>query len=144
MDPKQKIEELERKRAERLSELDSKETEQRVTDLEGREAVEEQHGLVAAVSVARYVPGFPTCAYVRTPTSLEYKRYVEQIGKAVEKKSTKSQRDASELLAKSCWVYPETSEAKTAMLDRFPGLLTPIGMAAAALAEGKAEDEGKG
>jgi hypothetical protein len=30
------------------------------------------------------------------------------------------------------------------MLDAFPGLITPLQNAAAALAEGKSEDEGKG
>ena len=144
MDTKSKIEELEKKRGQRLAELDSKEAEQRVSDLEAREKVEEEHGICAAVGVARFAPGFPTCAYVRTPNSLEYKRYVDQIGKAVEKKNAAAQRSASELLAHSCWVYPETPDAKKAMLDGFPGLLTPISLAAASLAEGKAEEEGKG
>lgn len=145
MDPNlQKIEELEKKRAERLAALGAKEAEQTVKDLEARERLEEEHGFVAAVKVARYADGFPTCAYVKTPDGPQYKRYVDQIGKGVEKKSSKAQRDAQELLAQSCWVYPEEPDAKKAMLDRFPGLLTQIAIAAATLAEGKAEEEGKG
>ncbi|MCL2724855.1 MAG: hypothetical protein FWD69_10510 [Polyangiaceae bacterium] len=144
MDSKEKIEELEAKRAQRLAELDQQELDQRILDLEARETVEEEHGLVGAVNVTRFSPGFPTCAYVRTPTAAEYKRFVDQVGKAVEKKSSTTQRSASELLANSCWVYPNTPEERKAMLQEFPGLLTTLAIAATALAEGKAEEEGKG
>ena len=36
-----------------------------------------------------------------------------------------------------------TEDERAAMLEAFPGLLTPISMAAAALAEGKTEETGK-
>lgn len=113
-------------------------------DLDARLALEEEHGTVAAVKVARFVPGQPTRAYLKTPTAPQYKRYKDQIHRAVDKKNIQSQQEAAELLAKSCWIYPASKEAQAAMLEAFPGLLTPLGNAASSLAEGKSEEEGKG
>jgi len=144
MDPKQKIAEIEARREARLADLANKEAEQRALDLEAREALEAEHGTTAEVKVTRYAPGFPTAAFVKTPEPVHYKRYVDMIGRAVEKKSAKDQRAASELLARACWVYPADDEARNAMLEKFPGLLTPISLAAAKLGEGAEAEEGKG
>lgn len=139
-----RIEELEAKLEVSRAARAKAEDEQYEVDLEARIALEEEHGTIAAVKVSRFTPGQPTRAFLRTPTGSEYKRYKTQIHKAVDKKNITSQQEAADLLARSCWVYPATDDAKVAMLDAFPGLLTPLSMAAAALAEGKTEDEGKG
>ena len=138
-----RIEELEKKLADKRAERAKAEEAQYELDLEARLALEDEHGTIAAVKVARFAPGQPTCAYLRVPTGPEYKRYKDQIHYAVEAKSVPKQQNAAETLAKSCWVYPSTDEAKKAMLDAFPGLLSPLANAAAALAEGKSERLGK-
>lgn len=139
-----RIEELEARRAARRAEREQAEREQYAQDLEALEALEDEHGTVAAVKVAMFTPGFPTRAFIKTPTNAQYKRYVDQVGKAVEKKNQKSQREAQEILAKSCWIYPKEEADRAAMLEKFPGLLTTIALAGAALAEGKAEEEKNG
>lgn len=135
--------ELEKRRAEREEASTKARAEQRLLDEEAYEDLKDEHAAVAAVSTSRFVQGQPTMAIVRMPAPAEYKRYVDQIGANVAKKSTKGQRDAQELLANSCWVYPASAEARKSMLEVFPGLLTPLSMAAAKLAEGSAEEEGK-
>jgi len=141
-----KLAELEELQAKRREERAKLEEEQRAKDLQARMDLEDEHvdGGIAAVSVSRFVPGQPTQAYVRTPTTTEYKRYLDQVHRGVDRKSLKAQRDAQELLARACWVYPRAPEDRDAMLAVFPGILTPISVAAAALAEGKSEEEGKG
>lgn len=139
-----KTEELEAKLAERRAARAAAEAAQYETDLEARLALEDEHGEVAAVKVPRFVAGHPTRAFVRAPSTLEYERYKARVYKAIDKKSVDQQRDAGEQLARACWVYPATDEARKSMLDAFPGMLSSIQIAATALAEGKAEDEGKG
>jgi hypothetical protein len=124
--------------------------EQEANDLEARIRLEEEHGPLAAVSASRFEPGQPTMAFVRKPTVPEYKRYKTQVYGAAHEKGKRNtignptlSREAQELLAKSCWVYPETEEARDAMLATYPGILSPLSQAATALAEGATEDEGK-
>lgn len=132
---------LEAKRVERAAAEEA----QYEKDLEARLELEDEHGTVAAVKVSRFAPGQPTRAYLRTPNSAEYKRYKAQMFAAAgSKKSAMSPQQIQEQLAEACWIYPASKEAKAAMLEAFPGLLTPLSMAAAALAEGTAEEEGKG
>lgn len=139
-----KIAELEAKlEAKRLERAKAEEAQYEL-DLEARIALEEEFGTIAAVKVSRFVPGQPTRAYLRTPNGPEYKRYKAQMFAASSnKKSPVTPQQAQEMLAAACWVYPAGKEAQDAMLEAFPGLLTPLSMAAASLAEGKAEDEGK-
>lgn len=140
-----KVEELEQKLADRRAARAKAEEAQYEKDLEARIELEDEHGSIASVSVARFVAGHPTMALLRTPTSAEYKRYKAQMFRAAaEKKAAVGQQAAQELLAGACWVYPKTEDERAAMLEAFPGLLTPISMAAAALAEGKTEETGKG
>ncbi len=132
---------LEAKRAERAKAEEA----QYEKDLEARIALEEEHGTIAAVKVSRHVAGQPTRAYLRTPTSAEYKRYKAQLfALAGGKKCALSPQGVQEQLAESCWIYPAGKEAQAAMLEAFPGLLSPLSQAATALAEGAAEEEGKG
>lgn len=140
------LEAAEELQARRQEEKAKRADEQRAKDLVARMELEDEHSDsgIASVSVARFVPGQPTQAYVRTPTPAEYKRYLDQIHRGVDKKSLPAQRAAQELLAQSCWVYPRKPEDRQAMLSVFPGILTPISVAAASLAEGRSEEEGKG
>lgn len=137
------LEEIQAKRKEERAKL---EDEQRAKDLAARMDLEDSlpGTALAAVSVSRFVPGQPTQAFVRTPSTTEYKRYLDQVHRGVDKKSLAAQREAQQLLANSCWVYPVTPEDRKAMLEVFPGILTPLSVAAAALAEGRNEEEGKG
>jgi hypothetical protein len=139
-----KVAELEAKlEAKRLEKAKAEEAQYEV-DLEARIALEDEHDAIAAVKVSRFVAGQPTRAYLRTPNGAEYKRYKAQMFAAGSgKKCPLSPQQIQEQLAQACWVYPAGKEAQDAMLAAFPGLLTPLSMAAASLAEGKAEDEGK-
>lgn len=139
------IEEIEARRAERKKEHEKAEAEQFAIDLEALDALECEHGdgTIGAIKV-RFKKGQPTRAFYKTPTQAQYQRYKDQVHKAVDKKNLGSQRAAQELLARSCWVYPKDEAAQSEMLEAFPGLLTSIGLGAAALAEGKQEEEGKG
>ncbi len=140
-----RAEELEAKLAAKRAERAAAEETQYEKDLEARIALEDEHGNIAAVKVSRFTPGQPTRAYLRTPNASEYKRYKAQMFAASgSKRAALSPQQIQEQLAESCWVYPATKEEKASMLDAFPGLLTPLSMAAAALAEGTAEEEGKG
>ncbi len=140
-----RIEELEKKRADMLAARTKGEEAQYEIDLEARIALEEEHGLTVAVGVVVFKQGQPTQAYLRMPNGLEYKRYKDLVYRAARDPHAKtSAMAAQEQLARSCWVYPATDDAKASMLEAFPGLLTPLGTAAAALAEGKNESEGKG
>lgn len=143
-----RIEELEEKLAKTREVREKAEGEQYEKDLEEQIRLVEEHGVIATVKVARFAPGFPTRAFVRTPRSSEYKRYKDSVHRAIDKKNISSQQAASEQLARSCWVYPAPgegglSEEQSAMLEKFPGLLTAIGVTAIGLAEGKTVDEGK-
>lgn len=136
--------ELEEIQAKRQEEKAKVEDAQRAIDLAARMELEDKFGAIASVGVARFVQGHPTKAHVRTPEPVEYKKYLSQVHVGVDKKNLKLQREAQETLARVCWVYPATSEEREAMLEKFPGLLTSVGVAAAGLAEGRSEEEGKG
>lgn len=140
------IEEIEERRDARKKELAKKAADQYATDLEAIDALEVEHGdgALAIVKVPKFKEGIPTRAVVRTPSGPQYKRYVDQVQKASSAKNSTAQRQAVITLAESCWVYPGTPDARAAMLAEFPGITTTLAIAAAALAEGKAEEEGKG
>lgn len=134
-----KAEEREARRAAR----EKAEAEQREKDLDARDELEDEHGAIASVRVARFIPGQPTCAHLRMPTGAEYKRYKDTVFRAKAKDNTKAISDAQEVLAQACWVYPREKKDREAMLEAFSGILTPIFVAATALAEGQAEEAGK-
>ncbi len=136
-----KIEELEAKRAKVLAEREKAETEQAERDLEARFALEDEHGPVAEIKMRVFKAGQPTRAYVRMPESGEYRRFKDLVQK--HEKQPKKVQDAADQLARATWVYPADDEAKAAMLDAFPGLLTTIANVAVAMANGKDADEGK-
>ncbi len=139
-----RIEELERKLAESRAARGKGEEAQYEVDLEARISLEEEHGTTVAVKVVVFTPGQPTMALLRMPNAAEYKRYKDLVYRAqLDPHAKTSAKTAQEQLAKSCWVYPTTEEARASMLGAFPGLLTPLGSAASALAEGKTEEAGK-
>lgn len=142
---KARILELEEKLEARRAKREALADEQHLRDLEAKDVLEDEHGTLASVAVARHVQGQPTRAFCRTPTRAEYKRYKDLIFRAANdrKGAATATKDAQEQLARACWVYPRTEEEQDAMLEAFPGLLTPLGLAASALAEGKTEDAGK-
>lgn len=137
--------ELEEKQAARKAERQALADAQRAVDLEAKMALEDEYAdtAIASVGVSRFVSGQPTMAIVRMPKPEEYKRYLDQIHRGVDKKSLAAQRDAQTLLANSCWIYPREVEERKAMVAAFPGILTPLAVAASTLAEGKTEEEGK-
>lgn len=136
------VEELEAELAKRAEAREKAEGVQYARDLEARLELEEAHGTLAAVRV-RFKDGFPTRAYLRTPTEAEYKRFFATIQKTVRAKNDEGVRKAQEQLARAVWVYPRMQEEKDAMIEAFPALLVSIGTCAETLASGKAEDEGK-
>ena len=139
-----KVEMLEAKLAANREARGKAEETQYEADLEARIELETEHGTIAAVKISGFKAGHPTRAYLRTPTSSEYKRYKAQnFATANGKKSPVTPQQSQEQLASSCWVYPADKADQDAMLEAFPGLLTPISMAALALAEGKTEETGK-
>jgi hypothetical protein len=93
-----------------------------------------------------HVEGQPARIALRAPTRIEYQRYRDQISKAAtaEKRNTKVVTEVQDQLAKSVWIYPTTAEQREAMLETSPGLLPQILLEAMKLAEGRAEEEGKG
>lgn len=143
MDAKEKVAELEERREKRLADLKVLENDQYILDLEAREAIEDETGHIVAAVKVPFKKGFPTRAFVRTPTRVEYKRYTDGIYSAAKKENPRSTREAQELLAGAVWVYPKAKEEREAMLDAFPGLLSTIITAAAKLAEGRSDEEGK-
>jgi predicted RNase H-like nuclease len=140
-----RVEELLKARDKQLADRAAAKEAQFEKDLEARIELEAEFGQVVAIDMPRFVPGQPTQAFVRTPDQSQYKRYKSQVYAAAQKKpGAISVQEAQELLAKACWCYPKTQAERDEMLDAFPGLLTPLSTAAAFLAEGKSEDEGKG
>ena len=139
-----KVEQLEAKLETMRAEKARAEEAQYEIDLEARIALESEHDAIAGVKVAKFISGQPTRAYLRTPTGAEYKRYKAQMFAAgTEKKGAVTPAKAQEMLAQACWVYPAPGDAQAAMLEAFPGLLSQLFLAAAALSEGKMEIEGK-
>ncbi len=113
-------------------------------DLEARIRLEDDLGTLAAVKVVRHVPGQPMQAFVKTPSPSQYKRYKDLVQRSGDDKNGAAKRsDAIDQLARAAWVYPAAEEDREKMLEAFPGILTPIFVAAVRLAEGKSEDEGK-
>jgi len=139
-----RLEEAQAKLAAKKAARDAAADEQLATDLEARLCLEDEHEVLAAVSISRHVKGHPVQAYVRAPTPAEYKRYRDQFHRAYKRENIPEQQKAQDLLGRTCWVYPAAKEAQDAMAEAFPGLVTQLAVAASALAEGKAEAEGKG
>jgi len=142
-DAASKIAEIEARRNARKAALSSDREEQFAKDLEALDALEVEHGdgVVARLDVDHFVKGHPTFVVVRAPTGIQYKRFADMVTRAGEQATKR--REATDMLAQSCWLYPDEAQRKE-MLEHFPGLLPAISLRAMQLAEAKAADEGKG
>lgn len=144
MDHDKKIEEIERRRAERKEALAAQRAAQYAIDLEAQDAaeVERGDGNVGVAEVARWLPGYPTLVLVRMPTSTEFKRYQDTVKPQGEKRYGDVVKAANQL-ADMCVIYPSKDEYAR-MRDAFPGIHTAAGATAANMCGEKEKEEGKG
>ena len=140
------IEEIEQRRAARRATHDSARLEQERADLEAIDALEESLGEPLHTMTANgFKPGVSVKIAFRTPSAVEYKRYLGMAGRAISANNSDARTKAQELLAVACWVYPAPdSDARKTMLEAFPGVLVSLSIEAAKVAEMRAEEEGKG
>ncbi len=139
------IEEIEKRRAERREGHDKARAAQELVDLEAIDALEMATGEPLHTMTANgFKLGVPVKVAFGAPSAVQYKRYCDMVGKAMQKNAQSERQKAQELFALSCWVYPaaETEERK-AMLEAFPGVLISMAIEVAKIAELRAEDEAK-
>ena len=131
---------IEAKRGARKSDVDSREDEQYVTDLEAVDALEVEHGdRNVAVLRVNYVEGLPVLVAVRAPRDPEVKRVRARV-----KSEDKDQAvAAAQELGESCVIYP--ARDVLAQIAKARGnLLIDCGTKALSLVVAKSADEGKG
>lgn len=133
---------IQAKRAERKADLAKQKAAQMAVDLEAIDALEVELGdsNVANVEVG-FVPGLPVLAAIRCPKPAEIKRYRARL-KPV-KGEPGDNIAAAEELGAACRIYPD-ADTFAAMCAARGGLVVQLGLEAAKLSVGKAEDEGKG
>jgi hypothetical protein len=131
---------IEAKRGARKSDVDSREDEQYVTDLESVDALEVEHGdRNVAVLRVNYVEGLPVLVAVRAPRDPEVKRFRARV-----KSEDKDQAvAAAQELGESCVVYP-ARDVLAQLVKARPNLLIDCGTKALSLVVAKSADEGKG
>lgn len=138
------IDTIEARRAERRAGHDKARDEQAVTDLAAIDALEEARGEpLHTMTANRFQPGQPCKIAFRAPSAVEYKRYRDMVGKAVQRSDSDARVKAQEMLAAAVLLYPGEA-ARAAYLEAFPGVLISLAIEAAKVAELRAEDEGKG
>lgn len=141
-----KIEEIEKRRAERKAATQRARDDQYAKDLEALDELEASHGdeNVSRLAVNGFRPGLPTFVVVRVPTDVEYKRFSQTVRRAKDNNEAKAQ--AVEQLGAVCLVYPskDDEETRKALLSAFPGIIPSAGVEATRLAEAQRETEGKG
>lgn len=115
---------------------------QREIDLAALDALEIQHGdeAVRELEIA-YAPGLTTNVVVRCPSRSEIKRFQDRLRPRGDRVPDASA--AAEELGAACIAYP-TGEQLAAVLAARPAVLVTAGGAAAQLASGKSDAEGKG
>lgn len=140
----QELARIDAARAERRAEHAEARKKQLVIDRAALLSLEDEHGFdsVSALSMSRYVDGLPTLVVVRAPTSAEYKRYVQMV-RRTKSDDNEGKAKAQELLAESCWVYPQRDQQQ-AVREAFPGVLLSIVLEVTRMAELQNEAEGKG
>jgi hypothetical protein len=145
-----RLQQIEAKRAARRAASEHAAEEQRATDLEAIDVIEQTLGdsNVSTISIP-YAEGLPCVAAVRCPKPIEMKRYRDQTKVKLHQPGQRKPPEspdlvaAAELLAETCVVYPPR-EVFAQMCESRPGLQAQAGVLAAELALGKAEEEGKG
>lgn len=131
---------IEAKRGARKSDVDSREDEQYVTDLEAVDALEVEHGdRNVAVLRVNYVEGLPVLVAVRAPRDPEVKRFRARV-----KSEDKDQAvAAAQELGESCVIYP-ARDVLAQIVKARGNLLIDCGTKALSLVVAKSADEGKG
>jgi len=138
-----KREEIEARRAKRREELEAKRSEQRDADAETIDQLEVELGVELRVLVPKqYHDGLPACVAYRPAEPAVYKRLTQQLRRA--KDNFEQRGAATDLLADSCWIYPQDKETRKAMLDVYPGILHSIAVEVVKLADLEEQEEGKG
>lgn len=142
------LEKIKARRAERKNALAKLRAEQYEKDLEELDKLEELHGhdAVLSVELIKWSPGATTMIVVKLPKTSEqvYKRFQHQAN--AKNPSASHKVDASDMLARSCAVYPhpkEDTELFDATIDIAPGLLGYVAQQIVDSVQGKAEEEGK-
>jgi hypothetical protein len=136
---------VEERRAARRAQHESARAAQEAADLEAIDALEAARDEPLHTMTANsFKPGVAVRAAFRTPTALEYKRYCDMVGRAMQKGDVNERRRAQEVFAAACLLYPAEGAARDSMLEAFPGVLISLAIEAAKIAELRAEDEGKG
>lgn len=138
-----KVEEIEARRAKRKDAAEKARVEQYGKDLEAIDALEVKNGYELDISlrVTNFTVGAPSLVGVRAPSELEYKRFFQSVNRAG---NADARMAAHELLANTCWVYPEDEEARQTLKGANPGLVAGVGNRAIKLGEMQSDAEGKG
>ena len=139
------IEEIEQRRAAIRAAYDKGRAEQEAIDLEAILAIEEEKGEpIHTLTMHSFKSGVPVRLGFRTPSTLEYKRMSDLVGRAVQNKDQQARRAAQEQFAAACLLYPPAdSDARKAALEVAPGLLLSLAIEAAKVAEARSDEEGK-
>lgn len=140
------LEEIEKRRSERRAQHDQSRKDQELADLEAIDKLEaELNEPLHTMSCNAHKKGVCVKIAFKEPSPIQYKRYADMVGRAMQKNDSVERRKAQEMFAEACWVYPSAdSESRKAMLDAFPGLLISLAIEAAKVAELRSEEEGKG
>lgn len=137
------VTEIESRRAARKAAAAQAREEQYAKDLEAIDALEVESGEdIATLKVSQFKPGLPSLVGVKAPTEAYYKRFAQMIRKSGQ--NLEARAHAQDMLAESCWAYPNDADQRKAMKEAFPGVLVSIAVKAAELAELNADEEGKG
>jgi hypothetical protein len=139
---------IEEKRAARKALASDAKLDQTVLDMEALDAAEIEHGdgRVARIDLDFYESGLPTFVLARMPKPIEFKRYQDQC--AAKNRSGGNDIVAASLkagntLADGCRIYPD-DKTYALVLERSPGVHSHLAQAALKLAQGHADEEGKG
>lgn len=138
-DLQSRLDEIEKRRADRRAEVERATLEQRVLDLEAIDALEAEYGPneIKTFEVP-YLPGLPVVVAVRTGREPEVKRFLARL-----REKNANTHAAAEEAARSCLVYPTDRETVDRLVEKRRGLLVQVGTAAMNLASARAAEEGK-
>ena len=134
---------IEAKRAARKAASEAPRLEQLARDLEALDDAEVEHGdgRVARINLDFFEPGLPTFVLARMPKQVEFKRFQDM--SSAKKGGDGAATRAGNLLADGCRIYPDADTYKR-VLERSPGVHANVAVECIKLAQGHAEEEGKG
>jgi hypothetical protein len=131
----------ERRRAERKGRKKSAHAERRARDLIAIDKLEEEADESYSVLETENAEASFALVAVRAPTSPIYKRFQAQVSRA--KDSVERRKEATDLLARACVVYPD-AQGLAVLEQESPGALNKIALHAIELADLRTEAEKKG